>query len=257
MPLTLLVDLDGTCYAKGVAIPGVADAIAELRRMACRLRFLTNTDSKSSDAVLGDLCRMGLPVEREEVFGAVDSCLHYLAGRGTPSVLALVPERVQSLFARFRCPADSADCVVLGDPRDTCSYPLLNRALRCLMAGAELVAMQKGRFFLSADGPQLDTGGFVALLEYAASTQATLVGKPSRHFFAAAVGRELASDDRVIVIGDDARTDIAGAAEMGWPSVLVHTGKYELQAHEPPPAMPTWQIDSIADLPGLVARSLL
>ena len=169
MPLTLLIDLDGTCYAKGVAIPGAAEAIAQLRRMGCRLRFLTNTDSKPADAILAQLSAMGLCVEPPELFTAVDSCLRYLQARGTPSVLALVPQRLQPLFAPFPMPRDSADYVVLGDPRDSCSYSQLNRALRCLMFGAELVAMQKGRYFLTADGPQLDTGGFVALLEYASS----------------------------------------------------------------------------------------
>jgi ribonucleotide monophosphatase NagD (HAD superfamily) len=168
-------------------------------------------------------------------------------------VLALVPQRIRPLFARFRMPVDSADYVVLGDPRDSCSYPQLNRALRCLMFGAELVAMQKGRYFLTADGPQLDTGGFVALLEYASSKQATIVGKPARHFFTAVIGGDLSKDDRVIVVGDDSRTDIAGAAEMGWQSVLVRTGKYAMQSDEPVSAQPAWEIDSVAELPRLVA----
>ena len=51
------------------------------------------------------------------------------------------------------------------------------------MDGAELIALQKNRFWLTPDGLSLDVGPFVAALEYAAGTQAYVVGKPARGFF--------------------------------------------------------------------------
>ena len=47
------------------------------------------------------------------------------------------------------------------------------------MSGAQLVAMQRNRWWPTADGPALDAGVFVAGLEYAAQVKATVVGKPS------------------------------------------------------------------------------
>ena len=60
------------------------------------------------------------------------------------------------------------------------SYLNLNRAFLELEAGAELYCLHKNRWWQTAAGPELDTGAFVAGLEYAADTEATVLGKPSR-----------------------------------------------------------------------------
>ena len=52
-----------------------------------------------------------------------------------------------------------------------------------VMDGAELIALQKNRFWLTADGLSLDAGPFVAAIEYASGTEALVVGKPSEAFF--------------------------------------------------------------------------
>jgi hypothetical protein len=56
-------------------------------------------------------------------------------------------------------------------------YEVLNRAFRLVMDGAELVALQKNRYWLTADGLSLDVGPFVAAVEYATRRKAFVVGK--------------------------------------------------------------------------------
>jgi ribonucleotide monophosphatase NagD (HAD superfamily) len=51
------------------------------------------------------------------------------------------------------------------------------------MDGAELIALQKNRFWQLADGLSLDVGPFVAALEYATGRPATVVGSPAAAFF--------------------------------------------------------------------------
>ena len=80
----------------------------------------------------------------------------------------------------------NVDVVIVGDLGDAFSYHVLNRAFRHVMNGAELVALQKNRFWLTADGLSLDVGPFVAALEYATGRQAFVVGKPPRVLRAAA-----------------------------------------------------------------------
>ena len=66
------------------------------------------------------------------------------------------------------------------------SYLNLNRAFHELEAGADLYCLHKNKWWQTADGPRLDTGVFVAGLEYAAETEATVLGKPSSAYFTAA-----------------------------------------------------------------------
>ena len=55
----------------------------------------------------------------------------------------------------------------MGDLGEQFGFAILNRAFRMVMDGAELIALQKNRFWLTADGLSLDAGPFVAAIEYA------------------------------------------------------------------------------------------
>ena len=78
---------------------------------------------------------------------------------------------------------EGVDAVIMGDLGEQFGFAILNRAFRLVMEGAELVALQKNRFWLTADGLSLDAGPFVAAIEYASGKEAFVVGKPSAGFF--------------------------------------------------------------------------
>ena len=73
--------------------------------------------------------------------------------------------------------------MIVGDLGSAFGYDILNHAFRCVMDGAELIALQKNRYWLRADGLSLDVGPFVAAIEYATGREAYVVGKPARGFF--------------------------------------------------------------------------
>ena len=100
------------------------------------------------------------------------------------------------------------------------------RAFRLAVDGAELIALQKNRFWQRADGLSLDVGPFVAALEYATGHEATVVGKPAAAFFeqALADAGEAAAD--AVMVGDDVESDVGGALRAGLAGILVRTGKY-------------------------------
>lgn len=246
------IDLAATYHDTFDQIPGAADALAKLQATGCSVRLLTNVDSRSGEMIREDLNAAGFDLAPGQVYSAIDACVAYLRANEIRSVFSLVSDRVRPLFEPWLVADGPPDAVVIGDTRECCSYESLNLAFRHLVSGARLLATQKGRFFLTADGAQLDTGGFVALLEYSASTQAVIAGKPTRHFFEGALAEHATAADRVIVVGDDRATDIAGAHAMDWESVLVHTGKGSIQTRSADDSAPTWEIETIADLPQLI-----
>ncbi|HTZ88603.1 MAG TPA: HAD-IA family hydrolase, partial [Solirubrobacteraceae bacterium] len=90
-----------------------------------------------------------------------------------------------------------------------------------------------------------------AALEYATRREAVVVGKPSEDFFAAALAdMEL---EQAVMIGDDVEADVGGAMAAGLPGVLVRTGKFRQDAL-PQEVTPTAIVDSVADVPELLAR---
>jgi ribonucleotide monophosphatase NagD (HAD superfamily) len=140
--------------------------------------------------------------------------------------------------------------VVVGDCADRLGYPMLDAAFRAVRGGAELLALQRGRYYRGSDGDHLDTGAVVAAIEYAAETTARLLGKPSPDFVRLAANPVDMAD--VIVVGDDRGTDVAMARATGARSVQVRTGKYEDQRERDDLPVADRVINSIADLPGLL-----
>ena len=72
----------------------------------------------------------------------------------------------------------------------------------------------------------LDAGAYVAALEFATGSRAKLFGKPSPDFFAQAVAALGVPAHRVLMVGDDAVSDVAGAQRAGLAGALVQTGKF-------------------------------
>ncbi len=94
-------------------------------------------------------------------------------------------------------------------------------------------------------------GAYVALLEFAAETEATIVGKPNPSYFERALADLGRTPSEVAMIGDDPESDIGGAHAVGLKTVLVQTGKYR---GGPLAIQPDWILDSIADLPAWLER---
>lgn len=254
---TILCDLDGTIYSSGATVDGAAEAIRELRELGCVIRFLTNTDSKLEGLILSDLHARGLDVRADELFTPVTAARRYLAAAGPVHVLPVVSNALLATFAPFvRREGDPVTHVIAGDARDTLNYPLLDGAFRALRAGAQLIALQRGRYFKRADGDHLDTGAIVAALEYASGTTAVVLGKPSQDFLRLAAQSAGAEPHEVWIVGDDATTDIAMGNAAGATTVQVRTGKYPDQAAERAAIRAVHEIDSIAFLPALVAAAL-
>ena len=149
---------------------------------------------------------------------------------------------------------EGPDAVIMGDLGEAFGFDILNRAFRMVMDGAELVALQKNRFWMAETGLSLNAGPFVAAIEYATGTEATVVGKPSKSFFALVLEGLGGDPGRAAMVGDDVETDVGGAIRAGLAGILVRTGKYREDFVRSSGIKPTAVVDSIADVPALLGR---
>ena len=119
---------------------------------------------------------------------------------------------------------------------------------RKILAGAQLIALQKNRYWLTGGKLTLDMGPFVAALEYATGRRASVVGKPSLEFFRLALSYLQVAPHEIAMVGDDVEVDIAGAKKAGVRTILVQTGKYRSGDLEKIEVEPDGVIESLADL---------
>ena len=97
--------------------------------------------------------------------------------------------------------------------------------------------MHRNAWWLTPDGPTLDSGAYVTGLEFATGVRAQIVGKPAPAFFSIAVEalRADAADaggrlrrSEIAMVGDDIRTDVLAGQRAGLRGVFVLTGKHKL-----------------------------
>ena len=256
MARAFLFDLDGTLYTDAGAIPGAVEVVAELRRRGVPFRYVTNTTRRSRRLLAERLAGYGFEVQPAEIITAVMSGVALLRERGTRRVAAFVAPETLEDFAEFDLASERPEAVVVGDLGEGWTFEKLNRAFHYLMDGADLMALQRDRYWLSGDGLALDAGPFVAALEYATGRTATLCGKPSAAFYRAAVGSlggrapENARD--VVMVGDDLWGDVEGAQQAGLTAWMVRTGKFRDDVLAGSGIAPDRIISSVAELPALL-----
>jgi phospholysine phosphohistidine inorganic pyrophosphate phosphatase len=250
----LLFDLDGVLYQGDRIIDGAIDTLRWCEERGIPHLFVTNTSSKPRRALVERLIRMGLMVSADEIFAPPVAAREYLVARGGSPVALFVRKATREDFEGLQTLGDDAESgarsVVIGDIGDAWDFRTLNRAFRLLMAEPRpvLIALGMSRYAQGEDGLVLDVAPFIKALEHAASCEATVMGKPARAFFDAAVGKLGVPHAQTVMIGDDIRGDVGGAQAAGLAGVLVRTGKFreqDLGGDIQPDAV----LDSVADLP--------
>lgn len=255
----ILLDVDGVFHVSGRPIPGGAQAVRRLRRAGHRLRFVTNTTVRSRAQLARELRALGVELREDELQTTAAAAARLLRGR---RVLALVMPAVVEDLAGLELVGEEADAVLIGGADETpetgrvFSYMNLARAFSELQAGAELYCLHKNRWWQTSRGPLLDSGAFVAGLEYAAEVEAVVVGKPSPAYFEAALEALDADPALTWMVGDDLEADIAGAQRFGMRTVLVRTGKFRPDDLDHPRVTPDVVLNSVADLPEWLERTI-
>ena len=102
----------------------------------------------------------------------------------------------------------------------------------------------------------LDSGAFVAGLEYATGVEATVLGKPSASYFAAALDALDAEPELTWLVTDDVDGDVRGARLFGMKTALVRTGKFRPEALEQAETAPDIVVSSLAHFPALLEEDL-
>ena len=268
----MLLDVDGTLLTETGAVPGAAAVVERLRHRGVPFRILTNITRRSRRSVVHRLRDAGIEIEHDEVFTAVFAGADWMRSRGVRCVAPFVTDdaledlrdfelvggtaeeltdaRVGQRAEETARPSGLPDAVLIGDVGERWSHTLLNEAFRYVMDGAQLVALQAGRYWHGPTGLEVDAGAYVAALEYATGRKATVCGKPNAEFFEAAVrSLDLATAGQsVAMVGDDLRPDIEGAQRAGLQGWLVRTGKFSKDALDSSGIRPERLLDSVADL---------
>ena len=254
----ILLDVEGVLHVSGSPIAGATEAVRRLRADGHRIRFITNSTTKSRAQLVEDLRAMGIELDDDELQTTGGVAAKTLRGK---RVLALTMPGMLDDLDGLQLIGMNADAVLVGGADEgeetgrVFSYLNLNRAFLELESGAELYCLHKNRWWQTSDGPRLDAGAFVAGLEYAAGAEATVLGKPSPAYFGAALEAVDADAELTWMVGDDLEGDIVGGQRHGMRTILVRTGKFRPDEVEGSGVMPDGIVSSIAQVPDWLERN--
>lgn len=243
-----LIDLDGVIYVQEKLIPGGIQVVRLMEERGIPHCFITNTSTMNRRQLLARLQSVGIPVKETSLFTALLAAAQYLQNLANVSCFFLTNPDLLEDFQGVPQTEQSPTHVLIGDVGEGFSYQMMNRVFAMLMDGAELLALQKNRFWLTTQGRVLDAGAFIAALEYATGKTATVFGKPSPRFFQQACLSLGLPSEQVAIIGDDLHADIQGGASAGLQTIFVRTGKDKDTSLQDQPVKPGLVLTSIADL---------
>jgi HAD superfamily hydrolase (TIGR01458 family) len=248
----LLLDLSGVIYVQDEAVPGAGEALARLRSAGLPIRLVTNTTMRPRRSVLERLERLGIEADPSELLTPATLAASRCREAGYESVSLIVLDELREDLEDVPEGGGEVDAVIVGDLGDRWDYAILNQAFRQLMAGADLIALQKNRYWETAEGLSLDAGPFVTALEYGSGREAEVVGKPSAAFFELALRELGVGSQNAAMVGDDVEADVGGALDAGLAGILVRTGKYREEQVRASGIEPSATVDSIAQVPDLL-----
>ena len=176
---------------------------------------MTNNSTRPRAQLAEELRDLGFELEDDELQTTPRAAARELAGK---RVFALVMAGVVPDLEGIELVGDHADAVLIGgcdetiEPNQVFCYMNLARAFAEIQMGAELYCLHKNKWWQTSRGPLLDAGAFVAGLEYATGVEATVLGKPSPAYFAAALDALGAEPELTWLVSDDVDADVRGGA---------------------------------------------
>ncbi len=247
-----VLDLDGTVYLGEDAIPGAAEAIAAMRARGARVLFLSNKPIERPDAYATKLTRLGIPATSADVLSSPAALASRLAEEAPGARLYLIAEDPvrEAVVRRGLVPVDGppADYVVASWDRNL-HYEHLVMALRCIRAGAHLVATNPDRTCPMPGGELPDAGATIAALEACSGVGCSWVaGKPSPRMLEAAMERLRLPMEDCLLVGDRLETDMVMGQVAGMRTALVLSGVTRREDLERSLVRPTYVVSSLAVL---------
>ena len=154
----LLIDLDGVIHFQEKLIPGAIEAIRLIQQKNIPHRFVTNTTTHSRRQIIGRLAQVGISIPHDHLFTALVAAAQYLRSLSTKCCYFYAREGIKEEFDGVGMTETDPTHVVIGDVGEGFSYEKMNRVFNMVHGGAEIIALQKNRFWITKEGLKLDAG---------------------------------------------------------------------------------------------------
>lgn len=256
-----IFDLDGVLWTGDEPVTGSIEFINELLSTEYKVRFVSNTSSRSLKETMKKIKSFGYQISEDKVIVASRECARLVArdaGRGSYVYLIgseglshELKEAGLKVIKREEENLSECEYVVCGFD-DSFNYSKMFNALSAFMNGAGFAAVNLDATAPIADGKKKPAGGAMAAsLEVLAERPPDIMpGKPEPDLLERAAFSAGMSPDEWVMIGDTPEADIVSAKRADMLSGLVfsgNVGRDDLDAISEE-LRPDFILDTISDL---------
>ncbi len=233
-----LFDMDGTLYLGDQLYSFTKELLASIKAKGARYLFMTNNSSKSVNAYIEKLAKLGIAADREDFITSSQATAYYLKKHhngqklyvcGTKSLI----EELESEGFTVTTNLDEVECIVMGFDTELTfqklwdvSYLLLTRKdLPYIATNPDLVCPTEF-------GSVPDCGSVCIGIKNATGRDPIVIGKPTPLMPQLAMDKCGIAPENTAVIGDRIYTDIKSGLNAGALSILVMSGETTQQILE-------------------------
>ena len=227
----LLFDMDGTLYLGDQLYSFTKELLASIKAKGARYLFMTNNSSKSVNAYIEKLAKLGIEATKEDFITSSQATAYYLKKHhdgqklyvcGTKSLI----EELEGEGFETTTDINEVDCIVMGYDTELTyqklwdvSYMLLTRKdIPYIATNPDLVCPTEF-------GSVPDCGSFCIGIKNATGRDPIVIGKPTPLMPQLAMDKWGVAPENTAVIGDRIYTDIKSGLNAGAVSILVMSGE--------------------------------
>ena len=248
-----LLDMDGTLYLGNRLFPETPGFLAAVRARGGRCLYVTNNSSKSAEAYVEKLARLGIPAGTDDFLTSSQATARYLL-KAHPGVLfyvlgtrSLRAELAQSGVAVTDRLCSGIGGLVMGFDTEL-TFQKLEDACRLLLRDIPYIATNPDWVCPTEFGYVPDCGSVSTMLKNATGKWPKFIGKPEPEMIFCAMEKAGCTPEETVVVGDRIYTDIASGLNAGVSTALVLSGETTREMLEASPQKPEFVFDSVGDL---------
>lgn len=223
-----ILDMDGTIYLGNELFPFTKDFLKKVEETGREYYFFTNNSSKSQQAYIEKLDKLGIPIKKEQMMISSHVIIKYLKDHydGKSIYVVGTPSLIQEFqYFDMNLVEEDPDIVVLGFDT-TLTYEKLEKACHYIRNGCVYFGinpdwncpMEGGKFIP-------DCGSMAKLIEASTGKFPDFFGKPSKYTLNYIIQETGYQPEEIAIVGDRLYTDIAVADQSDVTSILVLSGE--------------------------------
>ena len=248
-----LLDMDGTIYLDNDLFDGTLDFLSAIKSAGGRYLFVTNNSSKSTDAYVQKLAKIGIEACEDDFLTSTDAtCLYLKRYEGKKFYVS----GTRSFASQLRASGvitttdieDDIFGIVMGNDTEL-TFKKLDDVSR-LLTERNLVYIATNPDWVcpTSYGYVPDCGSVAEMIKRATGKSPVFIGKPKPEMLVLAMEKFGYLKEETLMVGDRVYTDIASGYNAGVDTVLVLSGEGTEEDARTSETKPTYIMNDIREL---------